>query len=90
MIDTVVDIPNNGLNASVDTISHVIREYNQGIDDMCTLRRALHETKSVLTAKKSGQIAMRDLWLKKKELEETVRILKDIEWLKVSSDNNSL
>jgi len=62
----------------------VVREYSRGQDEITSLRQALLETKSVLTAKKSGQLAMKDLWLKKKELDETMRILKDLEWLKDS------
>lgn len=73
-----------GLNNSVDTMTAVVREYSRGQEEITALRRALVETKTVLTARKSGQLAMKDLWLRKKELDETLRILNDLEWLKDS------
>lgn len=83
VIDDVITCQQNGLHNSVETVSSVLKEYSQGQSDIAELRKSLKETKSVLTAKKSGQIAMKDLWSKKKELEETLRILHDLEWLKV-------
>ena len=50
-----------------------------------TLRKSLHETQAVLTAKKSGQIPLKDLWLKKFELEHRLRLVKELEILKVAA-----
>lgn len=83
VIEEVVTFQHGGLNNSVDTMSAIVREYTRGQEDIDALRRALVETKTVLTTKKSGQLAMKDLWMKKKELDETMRILTDLEWLKV-------
>jgi hypothetical protein len=71
-------------------MTDVVKEYIRGRDDTQALRDALLETKSVLTAKKSGQISMKELWLKKKELEESLRILNDLEWLKASGKSFSM
>ena len=53
-----------------------------------TLRKSLHETQAVLTAKKSGQIPLKDLWLKKFELEHRLRLVKELETLKVAAKAN--
>jgi hypothetical protein len=90
VIEDVVTFQHGGLNNSVDTMSAVVREYSRGQEDINALRRALVETKTVLTTKKSGQLAMKDLWTKKKELGESLRILSDLEWLKVSLSLSSL
>lgn len=83
IIEEVVTFQHGGLNNSVDTMAAAVSEYSKGLADIAVLRGSLVETKSVLTAKKSGQVAMRDLWAKRKELEEMLRILTDLEWLKV-------
>ena len=49
------------------------------------LCKSLHETQSVLTARKTGQIALKDLWQKKVELENRLRMVREIEKLKVIS-----
>ena len=84
IIEEVVNFQNGVLNNSVDTMTDVVKVYKNGMDDIKGLQSSLEETKTVLTAKKSGQISMRELWLKKKELEEAMRIMGDIEWLKDS------
>lgn len=61
----------------------VIRAYASSREDIRTLRGSLLETQSVLTAKKSGQTPLKELWMKKVELEETLRLLNDLEVLKV-------
>ena len=38
--------------------------------------------RAVLTSKRRGQIALKDLWFKKVELAESLRILKDLEFLR--------
>jgi hypothetical protein len=46
------------------------------------LRTSSLEIRSVFTSKKTGQIPLKDLWFKKVELTESLRILKDLEILK--------
>jgi hypothetical protein len=82
IIEEVVTFQHGGLNNSVDTMTEVVKSYNAGRKDILTLRTSLDETKSVLTAKKSGQIPLKELWLKKAEIQETARILKDLEFVK--------
>jgi hypothetical protein len=64
IIEEVVTFQHGGLNNSVDTMTEVVKSYNAGRKDILTLRTSLDETKSVLTAKKSGQIPLKELWLK--------------------------
>jgi hypothetical protein len=82
IIEDVVTFEHGGLNTSVDTMSDVIKAYLRGREDICTLRASLSETTNVLTSKKSGQIPLRELWSKKLELEETMRILGEVEILR--------
>lgn len=82
IIEEVVTFQHGGLNNSVDTMTEVVKSYNAGRNDIKVLRTSLDETKSVLTAKKSGQIPLKELWLKKAEIQETARILKDLEYVK--------
>lgn len=84
VIEDVVKFQHGGLNHSVDTMSEVVREYTRGRDDIQGLRKSLFETQAVLTAKKNGQIPLKELWQKKVELQETLRMVKDLESLKVS------
>ena len=84
IIEEVVSFQHGGLNNSVDTMSEVVKSYNQGREDIRMLRTSLDETQSVLTSKKSGQVSLRDLWCKKAEIQETSRILRDLEYVKVT------
>ena len=68
----------------MDTLSEVVKEFTKGRSEIQHLRNSLIETQSVLTAKKGGQIALRDLYMKKVELKESLRMVKDLEELKVS------
>lgn len=86
IIEDVVKFQHGGLNNSVDTMAAVLREYSHGQEDISELRSALKDTKEVLTSKKSGQLAMKDLWYRKQELEDTLQILQDIEWLNDSPE----
>ena len=61
----------------------VVRAYGSSREDIRALRGSLLETQSVLTAKKSGQVPLKELWLKKAEVEETIRIINEVEKLKV-------
>ena len=81
-IEDVVKFQNGGLNASLETMTEVIKEYNKSKDDVRTLRTSLKETKTVLSAKKTDQITLKALWSKKVEMVETMRILRDLEVLK--------
>ena len=83
VIEDVVKFQHGGLNNSVDTMSEVVREYTRGRDDIQGLRKSLAETQAVLTAKKVGQVPLKELWQKKVELQETLRMVKDLESLKV-------
>jgi exocyst complex component 4 len=82
VIEEVVTFEHGGLNTSVDTMSDVVKEYNKGRDEIQTLRSSLQETTNVLLSKKSGQITLRELWAKKVELEESLRILGEVETLR--------
>ncbi len=82
VIEGVVTFQHGGLNNSIDTMSDVILEYNKGREDIKVLKESLSEIKSVLMSKKSGQISLKELWMKKIEAEESLRILKDLESLK--------
>lgn len=83
-IDDVVGFQHGGLNNSLDTMIEVAKEYSRGRNEIQALRQSLDETQKVLTAKKSGQISLRELWSKKVELQESLRIVKDLEELMVS------
>ena len=82
VIEMVVKFEHGGLNYTMETMTEVVKEYNRGREDVRSLRKSLSETTGVLTAKKNGQISMRDLWLKKVEAEESLRIMRDLEFLK--------
>jgi hypothetical protein len=82
VIEDVVTFQNGGLNTSVDTMTEVVNESNRARDDIRVLRTSSQEIRSVLTSKKTGQIPLKDLWFKKVELTESLRILKDLEILK--------
>lgn len=84
VIEEVATFQNGGLNTTIEAMTDVIKTYTKGREDIRELRSSLDETKSVLTSKKSGQIPLRELWLRKFEVEETIRILKHIEFIKVS------
>lgn len=82
MIEEVVTFQHGGLNHSVDTMGDVVREYSHGREEIKALRVALAETKSVLTARKDAKTSLRELWLKKVELQESLRMVRDLEELK--------
>eukprot|EP01031_Cornospumella_fuschlensis_P046350 gene46350-56755_t len=82
VIESVVTFQHGGLNHSVDTLSEVVKEFTKGRSEIQHLRNSLIETQSVLTAKKGGQIALRELYMKKVELKESLRMVKDLEELK--------
>lgn len=82
VIEEVVKFEHSGLNYTMETMTEVVKEYNRGREDVRGLRKSLVETTGVLTSRKSGQISMKDLWLKKVEAEESLRIIKDLELLK--------
>ncbi len=89
IIEEVVTFQHGGLNNSVDAMTEVVRAYTAGRDDIGVLRKSLEETQDVLMAKKTGQISLKELWLKKAEAEESLRILKDVEFIRVGGTFDS-
>ena len=86
IIEKVVLYQHGGLNLTVDTMNEVVKSYSKGREEIRHLRRSLQDSREVLTSKKSSSSnSLRKLWLRKSELEETLRIIKNIEYLKVSS-----
>ncbi len=83
VIEEVVTFQHGGLNNSLDTMSEVVKEYSRGQEEIRSLRQALSETQKVLTAKKVGQTSLRDLWARKVELHESLKLVKELEELKV-------
>ncbi len=81
-IEQVVMYQHGGLNSTVETMTDVLKAYSHGRSDVQELRRSLAETQEVLTAKKSGQMSMKDLWLKKIEAEQSLKLLRDVELLR--------
>lgn len=59
-----------------------MKEYNRSREEIQTLRKSLEETQTVLTAKKLGQISLKELWGKRVELKETLRMVRELEELK--------
>ena len=85
IIEKVVLYQHGGLNLTVDTMNEVVKSYSKGREEICHLRRSLQDSREVLTSKKSSSSnSLRKLWLHKSELEETIRIISNIEFLKVS------
>lgn len=83
VIEEVVTFQHGGLNNSLDTMRDVVKEYTEGRTEIKKLQSSLKETKNVLTAKKEGQIPLKELWMKKVELRESLRMVRDLEELKV-------
>jgi hypothetical protein len=88
VIEEVVSFQHGGLNNSLDTMSEVIKEYNRSREEIKGLRKSLIETQTVLTSKKSGQITLKELWAKKVELKESLRMVRELEDMKVSNQTN--
>jgi hypothetical protein len=84
VIEDIVTFQHGGLNNSLDTMSDVVKEYTRGQEEIRALRVALGETQKVLTAKKIGQVSLRELWIKRVEVQESLRIVKMLEQLKVN------
>jgi hypothetical protein len=49
------------------------------------MRESITDIRKVITSKKDGQVELRQLWLRKKELEERIRILDAAEALAVTT-----
>ena len=81
VVEEVVKFQHGALNNSVETMGNVVSEYTRCRSDIGAMRKSIEDIRIVLTAKKSGQINLKQLWLKKKEQEERIRILDDIERL---------
>jgi hypothetical protein len=87
VIEEVVSYQHGGLNNSLDTMSEVVKEYNRSKDEIRTLRKSLSETQTVLTARKGGQISLKELWARRVELKESLRMVRELEELKVIQKN---
>ena len=86
VIERVVKFQHGGLNLTVETMGDIVKAYTKGKDEIGTLRRSLNEAKGVLTNDKSkSKATLKELWLQKSELEETLRLLKNMEFIKVRS-----
>ena len=85
VIEKVVQFDHGGLNLTVDTMGEVVASYTKGRGEIQRLRNALDETKNVLMNKNKAHLKLRDLWLKKTELQESLRIVKNIEFIKVNN-----
>lgn len=83
VVEEVVTFQHGGLNNSLDTMSEVVKEYSRGQEEIKSLRNALCETQKVLTAKKVGQTSLRDLWARRVEVHESLRLVKELEDIKV-------
>lgn len=83
VIEQVVQFQHGGLNNSVDIMGEVLRSYSANRDEVRQLRSSLKEAREVLTQKRTGHVALKDLWLQKIETEESLRILDSLEKLKV-------
>jgi hypothetical protein len=90
IIEKVVKFQHGGLNLTVDTTSEVVKSYSRGRDEIRSLRHSLAETKAILTSKNKGPLKLKDLWLRKSELEESLRIIKNIEFIKVYHNTDHL
>lgn len=85
VIEEVVIFQHGGLNNSLDTMSEVVKEYTRGQEEVKSLRFALGETQKVLTAKQNGQTSLRELWGRRVEVQESLRMVKELEELKVTT-----
>jgi hypothetical protein len=79
IIEDVVTFQHGGLNNSVDTMSEVMQSYSKGREEIHKLKESIRDTREVLLSKKSG---LKELWMSKCELDQTLSILKDIEFIK--------
>ena len=81
-IEDIVKFQHGSLNHCVETMGDVLGAYTKSKDDVTILRQSIGEIKQVLLSKKDGQTDIKNLWLRKMELEESIRILNGIESLK--------
>lgn len=81
VVEEIVKFQHGSLNNSVETMGNVVTEYSKSRADIESMRKSIEDIRIVLTAKKRGQVNLKQLWLKKKEQEERIRILDDIERL---------
>jgi len=51
--------------------------------EVSEIRLSVHEIKSVLTSKRVGQADLRELWLRKQQLRNQLRILDELDKLRV-------
>jgi hypothetical protein len=81
-IEDIVKFQHGSLNHCVETMGDVLGSYTKSKEDVGVLRESIGEIKEVLLSKKNGQTDIKNLWLRKSELEESLRMLNSIENLK--------
>ena len=81
-IEEIVKFQHGSLNHCVETMGDVLGAYTKSKDDVGELRQSIGKIKEVLLSKKNGQTDIKNLWLRKVELEESLRMLNAIESLK--------
>lgn len=87
VIEKVVKYQHGGLNLTVETMGDIVKAYVKGRDEITTLRTSLREARHVLTNNEyktsNGKLTLKQLWLQKSELEESLRIVRNMEFIKV-------
>lgn len=71
------------LNNAVEAMGGVISEYSKSRGDISRMRESILDIRRVITSKKGGQVDLKQLWFRKKEQEERIRILDAVEKLAV-------
>jgi len=75
-------LQHGGLNNCLDTMNEVTKEYHKGREEIRTLRKALSETQTDLITNRSGQVSLRDLVFTQLELAHSLKIAKELDFLK--------
>ena len=81
VIEEVVKFQHGGLNKPVDAMGEVISSYKKSQEGISSLRQSLLDIRGVLSPTKQGQSTLRELWEKKRLLEEQLRMLDEFETL---------
>ncbi len=71
------------LNNAVETMGGVISEYSKCRGDISRMRESILDIRRVISSKKGGKVDLKQLWFRKKEQEEKIRILDAVERLAV-------
>lgn len=81
IIEEVVRYKQGGLTKTVETMGEVVRSYMKGLEDIRHLKQSMQVTKEILTNKNKSQHKLSEMWLRKSELEESLRIIGEIEFI---------